>query len=139
MKIEQQVCTRIQAERLKELGVEQLSAFCYMAYDSQFKGDEQPVHNNFYKADPSAFLWCSAFTVSELGVLFPINPSKDGNYNWYHRHNHRGHSVGYSCFGLEPIEQLWFSSEAEARAAMLIYLLENNLTTAGECNARLAA
>jgi hypothetical protein len=121
MTLENQVCTLKQAIKLKELGVEQLSLFCYMAYGNEFKDSEKPFFNNFFKADDRFFLWVSAFTVAELGAMLPQGTRC------------RKCDVIWEC---EIADEAWEESfgqictgetEAEGRAALLIYLLEKKL------------
>lgn len=140
MKLENQVCTLQQAKRLKELGITQDSFFyhieafndiAYMNKICQIKGFDNSTYSGQYIY--------SAYTTSEIGVMLPRKyvsektqwediskkyicgvPYPDGEDNYDYSNN--------SQFG---------ATEAEARAAMLIYLLENNLTTASEVNERL--
>lgn len=130
MKLENQVCNEYRADRLKELGIVQEALFYHTHSE---KWGVMPKKSIDFSGHPSA-----AFTVAELGIMLPDDLSVPGiNYSFYHRHNWKGESVGYTAFGQDPIEQGWYHTEAEARAAMLIYLLENNIITASEVNARL--
>jgi len=147
MKIENQVVTIEQAKKLKELGVTAEPLFWYVI-------DIDPItpldiiqkwqHSNFDQCEKYP-----AYTVAELGVMLPhfdnlsqmggfvhlteFDPSvQDGN-PWYcvWEYDKDKENAG---FGSEIIDG---ETEAQARAAMLIYLLENNLTTAEEVNQRL--
>lgn len=125
MKIEQQVCTEQQAKGLKELGVLQTSIFFWLNRGKNSKliyGESI----EFLNVLPVS----SAYSVAELGVMLGgyinnINLTEngykggvvDGNVSW----------------------MFVYDTEAQARAAMIIYLLENNLTTAAEVNERLNA
>jgi len=122
MEISKQCCSLEQAKRLKELGVKQDSiavwfnssvGLCLLYRTSDFTFENE---------------W-AAFTVAELGEMLPHSPlpNTGNSWNWYHRYCWKGHSVGYTAYGQEPIQQDWFATEAQARAAMLIYLLENKL------------
>lgn len=132
MKLENQVCTLEQAKMLKELGVIQKSIFFHR-----------------YRIQPEEF-WCiemqgcspaswatpvneySAYTVAELGVML-VNEE-----------NGYGFSVSYKHPFFVFYEQGFFGSicscsyEAEAKAKMLIFLLQNKLVTSEECNKRLS-
>jgi hypothetical protein len=124
MKLQQQVCTLESAKRLKELGVKQESYFYWQVPNSgNLENKEDGVEIVHY---PTGKFWdyYSAFTVAELGELLPspgvlgwleIFKKEDGNW-----------MVRYSDTGYRIEEDL---NEAEVRAQMLIYLLENNLIT----------
>ena len=123
MKLEDQVCSLELAKKLKELGVKQESLFYWWFVrndmgDDVFVSDTKPVNGTEY--------W-SAFTVAELGEMLPvrINGGRrkyriDGLPVWFcnyaHKSNNHMHSISAD-------------TEADARAAMLVYLLENNLIT----------
>lgn len=137
MKLSDQVCTLEQAARLKELGVLQSSLFWWTF------GGEKPAILYEDRVSQSTYLWIyctqkpiSAFTVAELGQMLPESfDLEDGhNWSWYHRHNWKGHSVGYSAYGAKPIEQVWYKTEVESKGDMLIYLLEKNIINAEEAN-----
>jgi len=140
MKIEAQVCTFEQSKKLKELGINNKSTFNYWDFNNVsdkffHSGRQHLVYGEHCPASGSINnelkeCWFPAFTVAELGVMLPngydtMQNSVDG---W------RGYNDDNSdC----PPDNEGFATEAEARAAMLIYLLENNLTTAEEVNQRL--
>lgn len=132
MKLENQVCTRQQAGKLRELGIQGHGYFL-----SNPKGDILEA----WTVEGTEDDFIAAWTAAELGVILPKSPLPEGGitYSWYHRNNWRGHSVGYEAPGQPAmhIERFWFSTEAEARAELLIYLLENNYITVVEVNARL--
>lgn len=138
MKIENQVCTLEQAKRLKELGVEQSGVMMY--YNSSVgvvllhKVEKATLDNE----------WC-AFTVAELGEMLPTYEDGVGKYytikdvGKLSGDNSNYDVVGWNIsesYPEEPhhlIDNLMncvHATEAQARAAMLIYLLENNLMTA---------
>lgn len=123
MKLQDQCCTREQGERLVELGIKPEATFYHMPSMSGPHGEyiQYGWHGNNI---------APAFNVAELGKLLPMEPDNVNGYSWYHRHNWRGHSVGYSQNGgNDHIEIDWYENEAHARAALLIYLLENDLIT----------
>lgn len=115
MKIEQQVCTLEQAKRLKELGIEQRSIF----YHFGGKVTNVAWGNDYF----------AAFTVAELGVML-LSDCKTQIISGYW-------SASFHSLNNKSYYESGFTTEAEARAAMLIYLLENNLTTASSVNTRL--
>ncbi len=124
MKLEQQVTSLELSKRLKELGVKQESLF-YWSENGNLITEEE--YNNFVdwvdsvgKPDNySVEQHYSAYTVAELGEILSsyqqgIMPSWNANFDhgWYFK----GH--GYTIHE---------KTEADARAKMLIYLLEHNL------------
>ena len=84
------------------------------------------------------FEWCSAFTVAELGEMLPdCIKDRNGDILFEEMDRDKSDSVYfYNYVHLDDTEdekaesKLLVSSdtEADARAKMLIYLLENNLT-----------
>ncbi len=134
MKLEQQVCSLDLAKRLKELGVKQGSWFfwntrhIWLAYRKEITA---PYNNDMV----------SAFTVAELGEMFP-KEIQDENRKPFrfavNRFAHIGWQVGYEnssgswAFHLGINDHLFKqdATEADARAKMLIYLLENKLIPA---------
>jgi hypothetical protein len=146
MKITQQVCTLEQAIRLKELGVEQKSQLFFVPwkasdFDGCFIG--AACDKGFYHCLDGmvetfdAPIYYSAFSTSELGILLPTGQFLTG----YILHDQWG------C-GYNPIKQglggefshgVYGDTEAQARAAMCIYLLEKKMITPEECNKRLSA
>jgi hypothetical protein len=121
VKLEDQVCSLELAKRLKDLGVKQESLHEW-TFDQHIWELDGPRPSDIF---PEAF--CSAFTVAELGEMLPILV--------------RGKVVKFHKLGADPtwiVEYLPVTnddekyhtealSEADARAKMLIYLLENKL------------
>jgi hypothetical protein len=124
MKLNQQVCSIELAKKLKELEVKQESLFEYAV---------DPIEKKIYKIYRTTPLSVvkeythmhstySAFTVAELGEMLPAHyftvksMEKD---NWWH------------CNNITDFEDakrgIIGDTEADARAKMLIFLLENNL------------
>lgn len=128
MKLEQQVCSLELATKLKELGVKQESYFVWHG-----DGSEENPWKVFIRSQTGSNI--PAFTVAELGEMLPrvvtkdeklylLTPSAGGNglrfidYVTYHN------GVGTFLAAYPYIEG---DTEADARAKMLIYLIENNL------------
>jgi hypothetical protein len=125
MKLEEQVVSLELAKKLKELGVKQESLFYWKSF---YTGDAvlvtgKPQKSNKYNS-------YSAFTVAELGEMLPwlvevaeqgyfLNMVKNGKKEWQW-------DVWYELDD-DILESVEAESEANARASMLIYLLENNL------------
>ena len=122
MTLEQQVTSLELSKRLKELGVKQDSYFHWIAnyngLEPQLSGlspSESNKHNNY-----------SAFTVAELGDMLPEIITDHccvemGKYRgkWVIRYSKIDNELGGIRFDED--------TESNARAKMLIYLLENEL------------
>lgn len=143
MELSKQVCSLESAKRLKELGVEQNSYFRHVEWRNQI-WDSQGVENGGWPWLPDdqravvQRIWdegVCAFTVAELGEMLPkvvkkddklyyIEPSANGNGLKYI--DYTTYNEGIGTF-LRAYPLVGADTEAEARAKMLIYLLENNL------------
>lgn len=124
MELKDQVCSLESSKRLKELGVKQESLFWWVDFINNActtkdgKGFEshrfQCLYNDdgIYEMEDKVYLEIkgkySAFTVAELGEMLRECPQ----LNW--------------CY-LYTGDLIFQPTEAEARAKMLIYLLENKL------------
>ena len=120
MKIEDQICTLLQAKRLNELGVIQgKSVFYYDTSPAVKISYNRSTQNPGYFYSNSCF---SAFTVSELSVMLleyaETYFSKNGTWQ-----------IGDADWN--------FTTQAKASADRLIYLLENDILTVEEVNNRL--
>lgn len=125
LEVEKQVCSLPLAIKLKNLGVNQETIFYYEASKDKRQDDEgkwRPTHYDITarnKHDITAFAaewgykrFISAYTVAELGELIKgFSPSYCSS-TW---------SVWLGDCHIED------DNEANARAKVLIYLLENNL------------
>ena len=118
MKLEQQVCGLELAKRLKELGVKQES---YFKWQFSFNGGDSKIWNVFpfwhseINGSPKV---TAAFTVAELGEML-----KDCKHD-LPSHIRDGQWEQDAYF---PDVSLPADTEADARAKMLVYLLENKL------------
>lgn len=119
MPLENQVASLELSKKLKELGVKQKSLFWW----GRVSGDGWALyHLNKLQSDN-----VSAFTVAELGEMLPKGYWDEVSVNG-------GFEIGYGQgrpMGDQKIDRYFVveQNEAEARAKMLIYLLENNLIT----------
>lgn len=120
MNIESQVCSLELAKRLKELSIEQNS---YFKYEVRENGYVEIYHS---KPTSCAHKYYSAFTVSELGEMLPRKlPRTDGIYALQQDFYSDGFFNIYYCLNdYSPID-FEDEKEADARAKMLIYLIEN--------------
>lgn len=164
MKIEQQVCTWKQGMKLHQLGVKKNESYfqwmeCLLTNDGENFNKWWAVfrpnngeHDYMTDMDfPEGYdgdefetsRECAAFTVAELGVMFP-NESGVRCFESYNN-DHIGAWYCESRKFSEELEEIIppienseeGETEAEARAAMIIWLLENKLTTPEEVNKRL--
>lgn len=153
MKIEQQVCSLELAKRLKELGTPQDSLYVWQK--GYFIMDDSVLEETDYwriTSNPKNILRAavvkpydtalrkleddsvSAFTVAELGEMLPHRNKKMSTVNdawiriWktpsYWHIDYEDEDTHESV-----IKQICETNEADARAKMFIYLLENKLIT----------
>lgn len=131
MKLEKQVCSLKQAQKLYDLGVTQTSLFYHKVNEIQTVVTERQMKEWIEKFVPIRNIYYSAFTAAELGQLLPeYMESHSGpmDENWY-------------CGFLESEEDEYFAmedTEANAKAAMLIHLISNG-DILEACNKRLLA
>lgn len=121
MKLEQQVTSSELSKRLKELGVKQESYFSWRFMDVFSTSELSKNELN----SPTTY---AAFTVAELGESLSVEVAS------YKTHNE---GLNVACIKYVVCEHSkytnieWAAAEADARAQMLIYLLENKLITFG--------
>jgi hypothetical protein len=129
--ITKQVCSPAVAQRLKEMAVPQDSLWYWVAsrreqYPLLYSAEEVAAMPLFHRAA------VSAFTVGELGELLPSAIEHDDEVLRFRcEKSARGFTVAYVPSRGEKrsrIEQK-APSEAEARAQMLLYLIDNKLCT----------
>lgn len=141
MKLEQQVVSLELAKKLKDLGVKQESFFKWREFDDiGLSGRDRGewVIQQFDKPR-SAYVIQSiaAFTVAELGEMLPEEISDEGenDVSWHHLYtyptgahwccSYRFHNGADGTWSTTYVEKA--RAEADARAKMLIYLIETNL------------
>lgn len=154
MKLQQQVTSPELSKKLKELGVKQDSLFYWGRKNPEIfarTGIDDTIFGfttlnaEGPKGDPYWFdkgelsdsdeSWYSSFTVAELGEMLPwrieyknrfyVLECKKGGNPWYwvdYQYSNSG-LLDFDCFTQEA------ETEADARAKMLIYLIENNHIT----------
>ena len=131
MTIEQQVCSLELAKRLKELGVKQESLFVYIK-TKHAKGIyyvTEAIKPLLAMPDTE---WYSAFTVAELGEMLPASFDWTGTnvfVEFGKSSIHGDYLINLrECAHPERMTiHIRADTEADARAKMLIYLLENKL------------
>lgn len=129
MELSKQVCSLELAQKLKELGVKQESLFYYEKYpDIEYSNVPRYCESGQWDKDS-----ISAFTVAELGEMLPNDYQvSDDSYAWFKTSKDMWDkwTVAYEQF--TPTEKQHFQTadtEADARAKMLCYLIENKLIT----------
>lgn len=123
MKLEQKTCSLELSKKLKEMGVPQDSYFywktakdyCKLVNDNHDSGYPIGIGKRAKGAEHY-----SAFTVAELGEMLPQFAA--GKFN-------RGNSFFWKIEIPNFSITIESETEADARAKMLIYLLENKLIT----------
>jgi hypothetical protein len=132
LELKDQVCYSEVAKRLENLGVKQNSYFYYV----DFPGHEnKPLPIDLVKCYSENVKRYSAFNVAELGEILPVRLSGDNIKYWYATGKtykddpyYPEHEVSY---GTE--EETFYltrdNNESDARAKMLIHLIENNLVS----------
>lgn len=138
MESSKQVVSLELAQRLKELGVKQESLYWWAEYRH---GHNQPewqwrITDSLYEGDYDHYRnQLSAFTVAELGEMLPHY--LDADVALFLRICKRGPSTWDVCYETKDHEAKQFpdgtaDTEADARAKMLIYLIENGLMKVGK-------
>lgn len=122
MEIEKQVCSLELATRLKELGVHQESVFGW-----------QKVVDNYELRyfESKGYRDVAAYTLAELGEMLPpsVNIMSPKDMQWLTWQNNRYvHTVAHVGTKVDnPALAEHAGTEANARAKMLIYLIENKI------------
>jgi hypothetical protein len=138
MEPSQQVCSLELAKRLAELGVKQESYFYWVNWSS-----ERHARSGWH-IEEGAHRDCesiAAFTVAELGKMLPhsVNVGKQSISYWdikekfWHNDGRRIYEMYFDSYlGVpESPQQRSFreTTEADARARMMVFLLENKFVT----------
>ena len=125
MKLENQVVSLELAKKLRKLGVEQESYF--------FWCDDGTIRQPFL-IESSTARWpdkweFSAYTVAELGELLPTE--QNDRLGFFSGRAINGWFCEVKDYGIMPYDrlhvELQHETEADARAAMLIWLIQNEL------------
>lgn len=125
MKLEQQVVRPELAQKLKELRVKQESFFIWkQCINKQLACYQIPTVSTHKNVDNDDEIIASAFTVAELGEMLPASVSFTKEIS--------SGKDNYVCIHWTPEVKefaVYADTEADARAKMLVYLLENKLIT----------
>jgi hypothetical protein len=150
MNIEKQLCTISQSRRLKELGVLQESQCCHYQeqtprnpnlHEYGWPQENMPWHisttgKRSRISGNSVLYEYSAFSVAELGQLLPDLLSTDRQYELVCVKEDDCWLVMYVAGNdlCDVLHKKAAKNEADAKATMLIYLLENKLVDVSICN-----
>src|SRR5205085_890168 len=120
MKLEDQVCSLELAKKLKDLGVNQESAFYWVENfdESDLEFVQNLPKSHLYR---SKLVMYSAFTVAELGGMLPIN------YSSMRTEDEFACFIPLSFAYENEAKYFYSNAEANARAMMLIYLIEKGI------------
>ena len=123
MTLESQVCSLELAKRLKELGVKQESVHYWCDPSDGNKRGIGFIRDNHvgYK------VYCSAFTVAELGEMLPIGAESYKTDPRLAVHKNGKWQTNVYVNTLVNRVREFADTEADARAKTLVYLLENKL------------
>lgn len=140
MNISQQVSTLEQSKKLYDLGITGPTVF-YHVFDSGMKWCIMP--DGFFNKEEEGIEFYPAFTVAELGMMLPENIHANGHTYFFSSQSvDKRFEALYSAIDvIIPCLYLTgsYSTEAEARSAMLLFVVEDKITTPAECNIQLAA
>ena len=126
MELEKQVCSLELAKRLKELGAKQDGFFVWVENVVGAWNVEVERNSVLPKSQGS---YCSAFTVAELGEMLPnyFKHEQRGYLNLVMKKLDDGSSEVIYKERTDTVFGQWAETEADARAKLLIYLIENSL------------
>jgi len=127
MKLQEQCCTREQGERLVQLGVKPEATFWWMPANSSHHAEY--VHYGWHSTAIAP-----AYNVAELGIMLDEDCKSEKDTAFSTEESDCGRGVrtdGFSCRYVPGFDQNSHTefevTEAQARAGMLIYLLENHV------------
>lgn len=124
MELEKQIVSLELSRRLKELGVKQESLFYWAQVDKYPNGIKWDVLKKGERRTHGDYV--AAFTVAELGEMLP---NKLGDEHILIVWKNAAWNVTYEDSDGGKIRVEMAYDEADARAKMLIYLIENKLIT----------
>jgi hypothetical protein len=163
MKLSDQVITVSQAKRLKELGIKMEGQLTWL-YSPYLLEHEISIQNAealelMAASHPKSMEWkervekgiFSAFSVAELGIMLPDVDNNEFVWASFPDAgiNEEGEDIDPPAFSVfkgpsvkhldeEPFDNKVYPTEAQARAAFLIFCIENKKVTVAEVNYRLS-
>jgi hypothetical protein len=129
MKLEDQVVSLELAKKLKELGVKQESLFSWFKEDYSEK-TRLSARESYEESMIMAENWSrisSAYTVAELGEMLPPGYGSHKVADILYSSEQTEPHVEFSCTSPYKHPPTVTHTEADARAKMLISLIENNI------------
>ena len=115
MKLKKQVVNKKLSQKIKEMGVKRERLWCWV-HEEDYGFQIHFSNDNAIKNKKNRWNYYAAFTASELGEMLPLFISKD---------------IGRLGYKIMVLKNEWIDTvadtEADARAQMLIYLIENKL------------
>ena len=127
MKLENQVCNLELSKKLKELGVKKDSVWFWQFNDKE--GERLGIGKySLERFNPNIFQSYKdypAFTVAELGEMLPDAINDDELYTSKHGNKWYVEYMNLPEDKPECLRSLFAKTEADARAEMLIWLIEN--------------
>jgi len=119
MFLEDQVCSLELAKRLKELGVKKGSILVWEYCDENCYGIKF-IPYAVVLSQYNNYILYPAYTVAELGEMLPLwhEIAKRENEDWICTVREKNSTINHHSFA---------EKESDARAKMLIYLLENKI------------
>jgi len=111
--LEKQVCDLEYAKKFKELGISQESLYCWYKFSDGWRIASKVQPNNKWECLDNTY---SAFTVAELGEMLPVGTVIE---KWDQL------KYKYRCYNERYNKIMYEITEADARAKMLIWLIEN--------------
>ncbi len=132
MELENQVCSLELAKKLKELGVKQESLFYWFPFGEGIREwqvtkrilDKDAIKGwKYHEKHNKEFSFYSAFTVAELGEMLPAENENKYRFDLVKRTPNKWEMNIFDKCGIY-IETFTAKTEANARAKMLIWLIE---------------
>lgn len=130
MKIENQVCTLEQRVKLFNYGITESIIHHYSKPDGTY------IECDKLQYPPKQWVKIPAFTSTELGEMLPNCFTTMKLTGEHDMPNHRWRI--YNEDDADAVGDVMFETEAQARAAALIHLLENNHITSEQVNASIS-
>lgn len=128
MQLKDQVCSLDLSKRLKELGVKPDSLFYWLRMAHKNHYSISYLAKSFKDKDSLVKEICSAFTVAELGKILPKGiPNKKIKWKEVFLRCEPANKLGNWLISYGNDILVEENTEANARAKMLIYLIENKL------------
>lgn len=134
MKLSNQVVSLSLAQKLKQLGVKQESYFWWVRDMFEDKYNLENWRGQYAEDMVNKDTYVSAYSVAELGEMLPGNDGKCYYQTQKGLMGNRWFCIRKRMSDDEQLVEFEEKNEADARASMLIYLLENSLINLEDIN-----